>query len=82
MAAERDHTAGLPEPVPPPGETIHLPDPSYLPVLVAFGTTIALVGVVLNWVIFAIGLVIVLVTIVRWVSQTRGDMAELPLEHH
>lgn len=82
MAAERDHTTGPPEPVPPPGEPIHLPDPSYLPVLVAFGTTIALVGVVLNWVIFAIGLIIVLVTIVRWVGQTRGDMAELPLEHH
>ncbi len=67
--------------VPPPGEPIHLPDPSYLPVLVAAGTTIALIGVVVNLVIFVIGFVITLVAIVRWVRQTREEMAELPLEH-
>jgi hypothetical protein len=68
-------------PVPPPGEPIHLPDPSYLPVLVAAGTAIALVGVVLNWVIFGMGLAITVVSIVRWISEVRQDMAELPLEH-
>ncbi len=67
--------------VPPPGEPIHLPDPSYLPVLVAAGTAIALIGVVVNLVIFVIGFVITLVAIVRWVRQTREEMAELPLEH-
>ncbi len=67
--------------VPPPGEPIHLPDPSYLPVLVAAGTTIALIGVVVNLVIFVIGFVITLVAMVRWVRQTREEMAELPLEH-
>lgn len=72
---------GSPEHVPPPGEPIHLPDPSYLPVIVAAGTTIALVGVVLNWVIFGIGAAITVVAIVRWVGQTRSDIADLPLEH-
>ncbi len=67
--------------VPPPGEPIHLPDPSYLPVLVAAGTTIAIIGVVVNLVIFAIGLLITLVATVRWIRQTREEMAELPLEH-
>lgn len=67
--------------VPPPGEPIHLPGPSYLPVLVAFGATIALVGVVLNWVVFGIGLAIMVVAIVRWVAQVRQDMDDLPLEH-
>jgi hypothetical protein len=67
--------------VPPPGEPIHLPDPSYLPVLVAAGTTIALVGVVVNWALFAIGMAILLVSVVRWVGQTRREMAELPLDH-
>jgi len=67
--------------VPPPGEPIHLPDPSYLPVLVAAGTTIALIGVVVNLVIFVIGLLITLVATVRWARQTREEMAELPLEH-
>ena len=69
------------EPAPPPGEPIHLPDPSYLPVLVAAGTTIALVGVVINWVIFAMGLIMTVVVIVRWVGQTRREMGELPLDH-
>lgn len=67
--------------VPPPGEAIHLPDPSYLPVIVAAGTTLALVGVVLNLVLAALGTVIAVVAIVRWVRQTRAEMAELPLDH-
>ena len=34
--------------VPQAGEPIHLPDPSYLPVIVSLGVTIALVGVVMS----------------------------------
>ena len=66
---------------PPPGEPIHLPDPSYVPVIVAAGTTIALIGVVISWFIFGIGTAIALVASVRWIRQTRAEMAELPLEH-
>ena len=67
--------------IPRAGEPIHLPGPSYLPALVALGTTIALVGVVLNWVVFAIGVAITVVAIVRWVVQVRQEMDDLPLEH-
>lgn len=67
--------------VPPPGEEIHLPDPSYVPVVVAAGITILLVGVVINFVLAGLGAAIALVAIVRWVRQTREEMAELPLEH-
>ena len=66
---------------PPAGEPIHLPDPSYLPVIVAAGTTIAVVGVVLNWVMFGFGLAVTVIAIVRWVGQTRREMADLPLDH-
>jgi hypothetical protein len=69
------------EHVPPAGEPIHLPDPSYLPVLVAAGITIAVVGVVINFVLMTIGILIALVAMVRWIGQTREEMAELPLEH-
>ena len=62
-------------------ETIHLPGPSYLPVATAFGLTIAVVGVVLSWLIVAIGLVIAVIAIWRWISETRQDISELPLEH-
>ena len=67
--------------VPPPGEAIHLPDPSYLPVIVAAGTTLVLVGVVIHFALAAIGLAITVVASVRWVRQTREEIAELPLEH-
>jgi type IV secretory pathway TrbD component len=63
------------------GEAVHLPGPSYLPVVTAFGLTIAIVGVVLNWVIVGIGVVITLIAVVRWIGETRRETAELPLEH-
>jgi hypothetical protein len=82
MADDRLPGSAAGDPGPPPaGEAIHLPDPSYLPVLVAAGTTIALVGVVINVVIFAIGVAIMLFCVLRWIGQTRREMAELPLEH-
>jgi uncharacterized membrane protein (DUF485 family) len=66
---------------PPPTEEIHLPEPSYLPVVVALGTTLALVGIVLTWVITAIGVAIALYALVKWIRLTREEMARLPLEH-
>jgi type IV secretory pathway TrbD component len=79
MADERIHTGG-PE-APPAGEAIHLPGPTYLPVVTAVGITIAVVGVVQNWVLVALGLLITVVAVVRWIRDTRRDMAELPLQH-
>jgi hypothetical protein len=69
------------EVVPPATEEVHLPGSSYLPVVVAFGVTLAVVGVVISYVILAIGLIITAVGVARWISETREDMAELPLEH-
>ena len=66
---------------PPAGESVHLPGPSYLPVVVAFGITIVVVGVVLSPFMVAIGVLIALIAIVRWVRETRRDIGELPLEH-
>jgi hypothetical protein len=69
------------EDVPPAGEAIHLPGPSYLPAIVALGISIAIVGVVLNWVVCGAGIAIALFAIGRWIGQTRADIADLPLEH-
>ncbi|TMK64114.1 MAG: hypothetical protein E6G53_09435 [Actinobacteria bacterium] len=49
--------------------------------MVALGITLAVVGVVLSWFISGIGVAIALVSIVRWIRQTREEMSELPLEH-
>ena len=65
----------------PPSEEVHLPEPSYMPVVLAFGVTIVVVGVVLTWVMVIIGAIIALVALVRWIRMAREEMAELPLEH-
>jgi hypothetical protein len=80
MADERIHTSE-PE-APPAGEAVHLPGPTYLPVITAAGVTLAVVGVVIWWVLVAIGLVVTVVAIWLWIRDTRQDMADLPLEHH
>ena len=77
MAAEADQTESVPE----PGELIHLPDPSFLPVLTGLGLTIAIVGVVVSWVVFGIGIVISVISIGKWMAATRREVNELPLEH-
>lgn len=69
------------EEAPPPGEAVHLPGPSFLPVITAAGVSLAVVGVVINWVLTIIGGLIAVIAIVRWVRETREDIAELPLEH-
>jgi Flp pilus assembly protein TadB len=67
--------------LPQPTEEVHLPDPSYLPVLVAVGVWIVLLGITLSWVLAGLGAVIVVVALVRWIREARQAMRELPLEH-
>jgi hypothetical protein len=63
------------------GEAIHLPGPSYQPVVLAFGLTLAVTGVVIYPPMTVIGLLIVLVTVWMWIRGTRREIRELPLEH-
>ncbi|HEY6779374.1 MAG TPA: cytochrome c oxidase subunit 4 [Thermoleophilaceae bacterium] len=79
MADEIHHTGG--EHAPQAGEVVHLPGPSYLPVIVAAATTILIVGVVVSWVLVVLGAAIDVYAILRWIRDTRRDIAELPLEH-
>jgi hypothetical protein len=65
----------------PAGEAVHLPGPSYLPVLTAFGISIAVVGVVVMWPLIVIGALLAVFSIVRWIRETRDDISELPLQH-
>ena len=67
--------------LPPPTEEVHLPGPSYLPVIVAAGITLVVIGVVLSPYLLMGGVLMFLVATVRWIRETREDMAELPLEH-
>lgn len=66
---------------PPPGEAVHLPGPSFLPVVTALGVTLALVGIVISYAVVGVGVLITVVAVWRWVRETREDIAELPLDH-
>jgi hypothetical protein len=68
-------------PLPEPPEQVHLPEPSYLPVVTGFGITLMLVGVVLTWIITIIGALVFLPVVVIWIRSARADISELPLEH-
>jgi hypothetical protein len=66
---------------PPLGEEIHLPEPSLVPILNAVGVALALVGLTITYFLTAVGLVLFLVTLVRWVRTTKQDISALPAEH-
>jgi apolipoprotein N-acyltransferase len=67
--------------VPPAGEQVHMPAPSVLPLLNAAGLALAIVSITLSWWLVGAGLVVFVFTAVRWIRDTRRDIAELPLEH-
>jgi hypothetical protein len=67
--------------IPPVGEEIHLPGGSIQPLLLTIGITIALVGVTTSIVLVIAGGLLALLTIIRWIGDTRRDIAELPLHH-
>lgn len=69
------------EDAPPVAEEIHLPAPSFLPVFMAVGITLGVIGITINFIISIVGIIIFLITLVRWIRETRRDMAELPLDH-
>ena len=71
----------LEEGVPPAGEAVHLPGPSFLPAIVGAGITVAIVGVVISWIVVAVGAIPTLIAIGIWIKQAREEIAELPLEH-
>jgi hypothetical protein len=66
----------------PPAEAIHMPEPSYLPAVLALGATITLVGVITWLPVVIIGLIIVIWVLVLWIRSARAEMSDLPLDHH
>jgi hypothetical protein len=78
MAEERISAGEAP---PPASEQVHLPEPSLLPVIVALGITLAVTGVVLSIELCVLGLIITIGASLKWIRETRSDIAELPLDH-
>jgi Flp pilus assembly protein TadB len=70
------------QPAPPAGEEIHVPGPTILPLVAAIAITLIVVGTTLDWIFSAVGGVILVFVVIRWIRDTRRDVAELPEEHH
>jgi hypothetical protein len=66
---------------PPSGEQIHMPAPTPLPLINAASLAFAIVSITLSWWLVGAGVLIFLVTAIKWISDTRRDISELPLEH-
>jgi hypothetical protein len=75
--SELEHTAA-----PPAGEEVHMPEHSVIPVINATALAIAIVSITLTWILVAAGLIVFLVTAIKWIADVRRDIAHLPLEHH
>jgi hypothetical protein len=68
--------------VPPVGEEVHLPGPTLLPIWMAVGITLGVIGITISLISTAVGVIIFAICLVRWIRETRRDIEELPLEHH
>ena len=66
---------------PPPGEQIHLPNPSILPLLNAVGLSIAIIGIPISLTLVIPGLLLFAVTAAIWIRDARREFDELPAEH-
>jgi hypothetical protein len=69
-------------PAPPASEELHIPGPTILPFVAAIAITLIVIGTTLGWILSAVGGVILIVVAVRWIGDTRRDVAALPDQHH
>jgi hypothetical protein len=63
---------------PGPTELVYVPDPSWTPVLVAWGIAGLLVGIFAGWVWSVAGGVLALLALVVWIRHVREDLKRLP----
>ncbi len=80
--AEAHEVVAQTDAVPPAGEAIHLPGGSPLPLIVAIGVTLLVIGTTIWWVWSALGFTITVVAVGLWIRDVRRDIEELPEEHH
>jgi Flp pilus assembly protein TadB len=79
MSADAEHSTA---PVPPAGEEIHLPGPTIIPLVAAIAITLIVIGTTLGWWMSIVGAVVLILTVIRWVQDTRRDVGSLPEQHH
>lgn len=73
-------TAVDPNAAPPAGEEIHLPPGSPIPLLIAVGITMTIVGVTIGWIWTILGGILFIVCLVLWIRDTIREVDHLPDE--
>jgi hypothetical protein len=68
------------EQVPPPGEEIHIPAPTILPLFTAVGITLTLIGITTFIELTILGGIITVFCLVRWIGAAREEYHHLPPE--
>ena len=71
----------LEQEAPPVGEEIHLPSPTLIPLMTALAITLIVIGTTINWILSIIGGIVLILALIRWIGDTRRDVASLPEEH-
>jgi len=71
----------LEQEAPPVGEEVHLPGPTLIPILCAAGITLAVIGTTISIIFVIVGVLLFLGTAIRWIRDTRRDIAALPPDH-
>ena len=66
---------------PPVGEEIHLPGPTVVPLVLAVGVAMLLVGLTNSIILLIAGVLITLGAMVRWIRDARRDFSALPPDH-
>jgi hypothetical protein len=78
---QAEHLSVQSDAAPPAGEQIHLPGGSIIPVVVAIGTTLLVIGTTIWWVWSLLGFIILVISIGIWIRDVRRDVDALPEEH-
>ena len=82
MSVSEEPTEYTAQAAPPAGEELHLPGPTVLPLIAAIAITLIVVGTTLSWGFSIAGGVILVLVLIRWIRDTRREVAALPEEHH
>ena len=61
---------------------IHLPPPSYWPIVLAFGMLVLGVGIIYSLIVVGVGVVIMLAALVGWTGENRALEAQEEHGHH
>ncbi|MGH2843463.1 MAG: hypothetical protein ACRDKL_07760 [Solirubrobacteraceae bacterium] len=80
-AQQMEQVGGTIDP-PPVGEELHVPGGSVLPLVVAIGITLIVIGLTVWWAWSILGAIIFVVAVVLWVRDVRHDFDALPEQHH